>query len=120
VLDIARVLHMNKRLVGALASQNARLYADFSERYAKELLADAAADFALAATKRDDANYAQLNLGGKLKVDAAIALKMIGAGGGEPAEAQDIEANNPALARALAFLEGRSVNVELETTAGHG
>lgn len=86
VEDIAMVLRMNKRTVAAIAQQHAKQFAGFTESFAMDLMASAAADFAAAEAKKSDASYLQLTTGGGIKVDKAIAIKGImslsGAGAG--------------------------------------
>ena len=78
VKDIARLLHLNERTVRALAGQNGRRLAKFSDEYALELLASAASDFAMAETKREDASFLELVTGGKKKTDSALGVKLMG------------------------------------------
>jgi hypothetical protein len=78
VKDIARLLHLNERTVRALAGQNGRRLAKFSDEYALELLGSAASDIAIAETKRDDASFLQLVTGAKMKTDSALGVKLMG------------------------------------------
>jgi len=89
VHDIARICHMNTRLVSALATKEAQKYAAFSEDYAHGLLASAAGDIALADTKKQDADYKDLVQGARWKTQSALEVKLIGAGG-DAVEAMDV------------------------------
>ena len=55
--DIAKDLHMNLRTISALATQNGKMLAGFSDKFAQELMTSAAADIALAETKRDESSH---------------------------------------------------------------
>ncbi len=104
--DIAAILKMNLRTVAALAAQHGRVLAGFTEAYAQELLASAGADIALAETKRSEASYKDLHIGAGIKLTHAGALKA--ASGGElGAETIEIEAEDPKVLAARAFLESK-------------
>lgn len=118
--DIEKILHMNHRVIAALASQNGRTIAAFSEDYAKELLASAAGDIALADTKKHEASYKDLHIGAGIKLTHAQNLKAtMGAGDLQPVT--DIEAENPALASARKLLESLKAKPQTgEATGGQG
>lgn len=88
--DIAADLHMNLRTIAALAQQNAMMLAGFSEKYAQELMASAAADIALADTKKQDASYKDLHIGAGIKMQHAMAVKLV-ADTGAPVTEVDAE-----------------------------
>jgi len=116
--DIAKILHMNLRTIAALAARNGQQLAGFSEQYAKELLAQAGAAFALAATKAHEANYLQLVTGGGIMADKAMALKGGTQSGGEVVELEAAE--DPLLAKAREFLKLKSAGAGSSTTDEHG
>lgn len=92
--DIADILSMNHRTVGAIASQEYMKIAGFSEQYADALLSDAASTLAIARGKRESAPYNQLMFGAGVLMTHAAAIKLIGAGVGE-LEAVDVETEDP-------------------------
>ena len=102
--DIARLLHMNLRVIAALASQNGKQLAGFTEAFAQELLGSAAGDIALAETKKHDASYKDLNIGAGIKMTHAVNLKLAGMGGAMD-NAIELEAENEKLAQAREFLK---------------
>ncbi|MDE2103422.1 MAG: hypothetical protein KGL39_39640 [Patescibacteria group bacterium] len=92
--DIAADLHMNLRTIAALAQQNGAMLSGFSEKYANELMASAAADIALADTKKQDASYKDLHIGAGIKMQHAMAVKLVADTG---APAVDVEAESERL-----------------------
>lgn len=102
--DIARVLHMNLRVIAALAAQHGRKLAGFTEAFAQELASSAAADFALAETKRDQASYKDLNIGAGIKMTHAMGLKLAGVGSTMD-DVIELEAENEKLTQAREFLK---------------
>lgn len=113
--DIARILHMNLRVIAALASQNGRQLAGFTEAFAQELLGGAASDFALAETKKHEASYKDLNIGAGIKMTHAVNLKLAGVGAGST-DVIELEAENEKLVKAREFLKLRSANPENQST----
>jgi hypothetical protein len=93
--DIAKDLHMNLRTVAAVAVNNGKMLAGFTDQFAKELLASAAGDIALADTKKHEASYKDLHIGAGIKMQNASALKVMAE---ISAPAVDIEADNGKLA----------------------
>lgn len=89
--DIAKDLQMNLRTIAALAAQNGKMLAGFTDKFAGELMSSAAADIALAETKREEASHKDLHIAAGIKMQHAMALKMITDTGPAPIE---IEAEN--------------------------
>lgn len=77
VQDICELLHMNRRVVWALASKNPRLCAKFSKEFAEQLVASAAGDLALADTKKTEASYKDLHIGAGIKLTHATAISLM-------------------------------------------
>lgn len=105
--DICDILKMNRRTVGAIASQEGQKISTFSNQFADSLASSAMSDLALAHTKRDGASYKDLSIGAGIKLTHAVNMKMVGAGGAEDAAAIEMEQDNPALQLARKFLEQR-------------
>lgn len=105
--DICDILRMNHRTVAAIAAQEGQRIAGFSEEFATTLAASAAADIALAETKKHEASYKDLHVGAGIKLTHAAAFKMIGAAAGDETAAIQLEEENEKLAAARKFLEGR-------------
>lgn len=103
VEEIARVLHMNTRLVAAIAAQRGAQFGQFTEKYAQELMASAAGDIALADTKKHEASYLQLVTGAGIKTDKALAIKQLGAMQEDASETIDADGESEALKK---FREG--------------
>lgn len=93
---IARDLHMNLRTVTALAAQYGKTIAAFSERFAQNLMESAAADIAAAETKRTSASHKDLHIAAGIKMQHAMAVKLV-ADTGAPAE--NITAESEKLAK---------------------
>lgn len=103
VEEIASVLRMNLRTISALAAQNGRKLGGFSDHFARELMASAASDIALAHTKRDDASYKDLHIGAGIKMQHAMGVKLVAEGSEKPAV--DVEAVSEKRAAFLAKLK---------------
>lgn len=84
--DIAQDLHMNLRTIQALASQNGKQLAAFSEKFAGELMSSAAADIALAETKRGEASFKDLHIGAGIKMQHAMSVKLVADTGPAPVD----------------------------------
>jgi hypothetical protein len=82
---IAVLLHMNKRLVEALAGQLGAGMAQFTDGYADELLKMAGEMFAVARLKKGEANTLQAATAGGILVDKAMSVKLVSAAGEKPA-----------------------------------
>ena len=115
VEDIAHILKMNLRTIRALAELNGHQLAEFSEKYAQELLAGAGAAFALAQTKMGDASYLQLVTGGGIMVDKAEKVKALAGQASGDAEAIDASAEDPALKSAREWV-GRLKSAKAPST----
>jgi len=89
--DIAQDLHMNLRTIQALATQNGKTLAAFSEKFAGELMGSAAADIALAETKRHEASHKDLHIAAGIKMQHALAVKLVADTGPAPV---DVEAES--------------------------
>jgi hypothetical protein len=79
--DIARVLHMNLRVISALAAQNGRKLAGFTDSFVNELMASAGADISMSETKRHEASYKDLGIVGGIKLTHVANLKLASVGG---------------------------------------
>lgn len=106
--DIADILKMNPRTVAAIAAQEGQKIAGHADSIADALASSAMADFALAETKKHDASYAQLQVGGGIKLTHYANLKLLGAAGSGDAAAHDVAAENPLLESARKWLEARA------------
>lgn len=114
VAEVCRLLHMREETVKAIAAQNGARLAEFSERYACGLLGMGMAAFAVADTKKQDARYAELMVGGGILTDKALQIKIAMAGSMEDEKkALDVEVEDPELTRARAFLEAKQKAKEL-------
>ena len=113
---IARDLHMNLRTVAALASLHGKTIAGFSETFAGELMQSAAGDIALADTKKHGASYKDLHIGAGIKMQHAMAVKLVADTGPAPT---DITAESERTAALRAKLRAlRPVNLATENTEG--
>lgn len=117
-IDIADVLKMNPRTVGAIAAQEGQKIATFSNQFADSLASSAMSDLALAHTKRDGASYKDLSIGAGIKLTHAVNMKMVGAGGAEDAAAIELEQDNPALQLARKYLEQRKATNSPDQLSG--
>lgn len=81
---IARDLHMNLRTVSALAAQYGKTIASFSEKFAQNLMESAAADIAAAETKRGGASHKDLHIAAGIKMQHAMAVKLVADTGPTP------------------------------------
>jgi len=113
--DICDILKMNHRTVAAIAAQEGQKIAAFSNEQSEVLAADAMTDIAVARTKREGASFKDLHIAAGIKLTHAVALKMVAAGGGDEAEATEVEAQNPALESARKFLEARKPKPQMDT-----
>jgi hypothetical protein len=109
IQDIQRLLEMNFRTVKAIAAQNGRALAGFTEAYADELQASAASDIALADTKKHEASYKDLHIGAGIKLTHATALKLTVSGVDPNDGVIDLEEENPTLQKARQFLKARQL-----------
>ena len=103
--DIAQDLHMNLRTIQALASQNGKQLAAFSEKFAGELMSSAAADIALAETKRGEASFKDLHIGAGIKMQHAMSVKLVADTGPAPVDITATSEKTAALREKLKALK---------------
>lgn len=112
--DIGDILKMNPRTVAAIAAQEGQKIAGHADSIADALASSAMADFALAETKKHEASYAQLQVGGGIKLTHYANLKLLGAAGNTDSAAHDLEAENPLLEKAKRFLEMQNEKLKIQ------
>lgn len=109
VEHIAKLLHMNKRLVVALATELGKATAQFTDGYATELLKMAGEFFAQARTRIGEASPLQAATAGGILVDKALQVKLMGASS-EMGLVIETEQESEALQSARAFLKSKREN----------
>ena len=117
--DIAQDLHMNLRTITALAAQNGKQLAAFSEKFAGELMASAAADIALAETKRHEASFKDLHIGAGIKMQHAMGVKLVADTGPEPVDVTAHSQQAEALREKLKTLRPAGVPPATNLTETH-